>query len=282
MDDAHWTPLRFFKVATGSESSGDEFGVLEDDRCIDTGVFQQSYKAHELVLACSPPPPLRPQISFSGVGLRHRQQQRRPPRRLHQKRCSSDAPFRRNTGWNSGVSSTASDCLPDQLSAVVLPCRSRKCGRSAPSRNRDRRRTGLTLGERARSVTKNTHHPTPSHTSRSTFPSYSTSLQHSGPLRRRKRVMQPQTDEQRGKRACALTARGSISKAMKDRALLIVAETGPPPSSHGARVLGLIPRGWASCRATHHTGNGAVVSTHTTPHRHIQRVAQLGWFVCHG
>ena len=31
------TPLRFFKVATGSESSGDEFGVLEDDRCIDTG-----------------------------------------------------------------------------------------------------------------------------------------------------------------------------------------------------------------------------------------------------
>ena len=40
--------------------------------------------------------------------------------------------------------------------------------------------------------------------------------QHSGPLRRRKRVMQPQTDEQRGKRACAMTARGSIiSKAMK-------------------------------------------------------------------
>ena len=39
--------------------------------------------------------------------------------------------------------------------------------------------------------------------------------EHSRPLRRRKRVMQSQTDEQRGKRACALTARGSISKAMK-------------------------------------------------------------------
>ena len=39
--------------------------------------------------------------------------------------------------------------------------------------------------------------------------------QHSGPLRRKKRGMQPQTDEQRGKRACALTAWGSISKAMK-------------------------------------------------------------------
>ena len=30
-DCADWTPLRFFKVATGSESSGDEFGVLTDD-----------------------------------------------------------------------------------------------------------------------------------------------------------------------------------------------------------------------------------------------------------
>ena len=39
--------------------------------------------------------------------------------------------------------------------------------------------------------------------------------QPSGPLRRRQRIMQPQTDEQRGKRACALTARKSISKAMK-------------------------------------------------------------------
>ena len=31
----------------------------------------------------------------------------------------------------------------------------------------------------------------------------------------RQRTMQPQTKEQRGERACALTARGSISKAMK-------------------------------------------------------------------
>ena len=39
--------------------------------------------------------------------------------------------------------------------------------------------------------------------------------QNSGPLRRTARKMQPQTDEQRGKRVCALTARGSIRKAMK-------------------------------------------------------------------
>ena len=39
--------------------------------------------------------------------------------------------------------------------------------------------------------------------------------QHLGPLRKRKREMQPQTDEQRGKRACALTARESISTALK-------------------------------------------------------------------
>ena len=64
-DCAGWTPLRFFKVATGWESKGDEFGVLEDDRRTDTGVFQQSYLVHELVLACSPPPPPRPQISYT-------------------------------------------------------------------------------------------------------------------------------------------------------------------------------------------------------------------------
>ena len=39
--------------------------------------------------------------------------------------------------------------------------------------------------------------------------------QNSGPLHRIARKTQPQTDEQRGKRACALTAWGSISKAMK-------------------------------------------------------------------
>ena len=39
--------------------------------------------------------------------------------------------------------------------------------------------------------------------------------QNSGPLRRTARRVQSQTDEQRGKRACALVARGSISKATK-------------------------------------------------------------------
>ena len=39
--------------------------------------------------------------------------------------------------------------------------------------------------------------------------------QNSGPPRRKARGVQPQTDEQRGKRACALTGRGSISKAIK-------------------------------------------------------------------
>ena len=59
--------------------------------------------------------------------------------------------------------------------------------------------------------------------------------QHSGPLRRRKQVMQPQTDEQRGKRACALTARRSISKAVKGvwvewrEAQQIVERTGRQP-----------------------------------------------------
>ena len=51
VDDAHWTPPRFFKAATWSESSGDELGILEDDRCIDTGVFQRRYLVHELVFA---------------------------------------------------------------------------------------------------------------------------------------------------------------------------------------------------------------------------------------
>ena len=44
---------------------GDEFGILEDDRCIHTGVFQRRYLVHELVFACSPPPPPRPQISHT-------------------------------------------------------------------------------------------------------------------------------------------------------------------------------------------------------------------------
>ena len=42
-----------------------EFGILEDDRCIDTGIFQRRYLVHELVFACSPPPPPRFQISHT-------------------------------------------------------------------------------------------------------------------------------------------------------------------------------------------------------------------------
>ena len=57
MGEACKTPLRFFKAATEGESSGDEFGILEDDRCIGAGVFQRRYLVHELVFACPPPPP---------------------------------------------------------------------------------------------------------------------------------------------------------------------------------------------------------------------------------
>ena len=72
--------------------------------------------------------------------------------------------------------------------------------------------------------------------------------QHSGLLRRRKRTMQPQTDEQRGKRACALTARGPISKAMKGLV------GGAAPGSADCRknwTTALIPR--SSGLGTHPT-----------------------------
>ena len=36
VDKARKTPLRFVKAATEGEISGDEFGILEDVRCIDT------------------------------------------------------------------------------------------------------------------------------------------------------------------------------------------------------------------------------------------------------
>ena len=61
VDEARRTPPRFFKAATESESSEDAFGILEDDRCIDTGVFRRRYLVHE----CSPPPPPRLQIILS-------------------------------------------------------------------------------------------------------------------------------------------------------------------------------------------------------------------------
>ena len=57
--------------------------------------------------------------------------------------------------------------------------------------------------------------------------------------------MQPQTDEQRGKRA------RSISKAMKGLVAVLrrvqwtVAETGLQPSFHGAPALELIPPVWS-------------------------------------
>ena len=52
-------------TAVGREGSDDEFGILEDERCIDTGAFQYRY-LHEFVFACSDPPRLlRPQISFA-------------------------------------------------------------------------------------------------------------------------------------------------------------------------------------------------------------------------
>ena len=76
--------------------------------------------------------------------------------------------------------------------------------------------------------------------------------QNSEPLRRRARRMQPQTDEQRGKRAFALTARGSINKAMKGLVGSAAqgsadcrrnAELGHSNSSHRCKVR----RGGANC-----------------------------------
>ena len=40
-------PARLTKVPVATESSGDEFGILEEERCIDTGVFQNCHLLHE-------------------------------------------------------------------------------------------------------------------------------------------------------------------------------------------------------------------------------------------
>ena len=58
-----------------------------------------------------------------------------------------------------------------------------------------------------------------------------------------KRVMQPQTDDDcAGKRACALTARGSVSKAMKGLICRLSKKLDcSPPSTKEARALALIP-----------------------------------------
>ena len=63
-----WTeqkPARFFNEVAVGESSDEEFGILQDDRCIDTGVFQERHLLHELVFACSQFLPRQPQISFT-------------------------------------------------------------------------------------------------------------------------------------------------------------------------------------------------------------------------
>ena len=39
--------------------------MLEDDRCIDTSVFQQRYFLHELVFACSQHPPQHPRGCYT-------------------------------------------------------------------------------------------------------------------------------------------------------------------------------------------------------------------------
>ena len=67
--------------------------------------------------------------------------------------------------------------------------------------------------------------------------------QSSGPPRRTARGVQPQTDEQREKRSRAMTARGSISKAMKGLVGGAVqgSAAGLQHSSRGVRALKLIP-----------------------------------------
>ena len=72
--------------------------------------------------------------------------------------------------------------------------------------------------------------------------------QHSGPLCRRIREMLPQTDEQRGKRACALTARGSISKAVTG---LVGGASQGSADCRKNLTSALIPR--SSCIGTHST-----------------------------
>ena len=89
--------------------------------------------------------------------------------------------------------------------------------------------------------------------------------QHAGPLRRTNRTMQPQTDEQRGNRACALTARGSISKAMKE-------------------LVGGAAQGSANCQKNWTTAiipRRSVIGTHPTSAECAEaaRIAWGGWKV---
>ena len=67
MDKARRTPSSGSSRQRQSRKApeADEFGILEDDRCIDTGIFQRRYLVHEFVFACSPLPPPRPQLSHT-------------------------------------------------------------------------------------------------------------------------------------------------------------------------------------------------------------------------
>ena len=83
---------------------------------------------------------------------------------------------------------------------------------------------------------------------------------HSGPLHRRKRVIQPQTDEQRGKRACALTAWGSISNIIKG-------------------LVGGAAQGSADCRRNWTTAlipRSPGIGTHPTAAERV-RAARIAW-----
>ena len=82
--------------------------------------------------------------------------------------------------------------------------------------------------------------------------------QHPGPHRRTNRTMQPQTDDQRGKRACALTAANHGKDSWVERRVqLTVGRTGLQPCFHRARALALaesaeaarIDWGGGRCRA---------------------------------
>ena len=147
------------------------------------------------------------------VGLAY-EPRRRPPRRQPQRRCSSGAPFKGSTAWKATDFSTASSefwkkfatrasncqpalrqlfsnnyriesrlshcCLPDQPSAVVLPCRYSKRGRSALRRSEDagyRDERGLKNGHAA-AHSKNHHFRRTGLTHRESVPSPPNSLTH--------------------------------------------------------------------------------------------------------
>ena len=67
VDDAHLKLHQFFKVATGSESSGDEFGVLEDDRCIDTGRARVVFRLQPAPAAALPDQPYNTQAMWCAI-----------------------------------------------------------------------------------------------------------------------------------------------------------------------------------------------------------------------